>query len=261
MARSHSWIAWSVVFGLLTAASLYAAVENRTGPAADKPQLRLADNTAQDTNPFAAADDKPAKSTTRDHKIPKEPAKPPAKKPQRVAAQEMQSCDRVAAIEKALASPIQLEFVEAPLQDVIDYLKSTKEIEIQMDKRVLEDVNVTSETPVTISVKGIRLESALRLMLRNMQPELTYVIRDEVLLITTPDVASEELNTRLYPVADLVGCRDEHDVPWDDYDSLIDVITTTIKPTTWEMVGAQGSVQGNTFGAAKVLVVTQTRSS
>ena len=57
--------------------------------------------------------------------------------------------------QEALASPIQLDFSEAPLQDVIDYLKTTKEIEIQIDKRVLEDVNVTSDTPVTINVKGI----------------------------------------------------------------------------------------------------------
>ena len=55
-------------------------------------------------------------------------------------------------------------------------------------------------------------------MLRNMQPELTYIIKDEVLLITTPDIASEELTTKLYPVGDLVACRDEHDAPWDDYE-------------------------------------------
>ena len=106
-------------------------------------------------------------------------------------------------IDAALNSTTQLEFTDAPLQDVIDYLKQTKEIEIQLDKRVLEDVNVTSDTPVTINVKGISLKSALRIMLRNMQPELTYMIKNEVLLITTPDVASEELTVKVYPVADL----------------------------------------------------------
>ena len=37
-----------------------------------------------------------------------------------------------------------------------------------------------------------------------MQPELTYMIKNEVLLITTPDIASEELTVKVYPVADLV---------------------------------------------------------
>ena len=64
-------------------------------------------------------------------------------------------------IDEALNSTTQLDFNEAPLQDVIDYLKTTKEIEIQIDKRVLEDVNVTTDTPVTINVKGISLKSAL----------------------------------------------------------------------------------------------------
>lgn len=107
-------------------------------------------------------------------------------------------------IDDALNSTTQLDFNEAPLSDVIDYLKDTHKIEIQLDKRVLEDVSVTTDTPVTINLKGVTLKSALRLMLRNMQPELTYMIKNEVLLITTPDIAGEELTTKVYPVADLV---------------------------------------------------------
>ena len=34
--------------------------------------------------------------------------------------------------------------------------------------------------------------------------DLTYVIRDEVLKITTPEEAENELLTKVYPVADLV---------------------------------------------------------
>ena len=234
MVRSHSLVAWAVVFAFLAAANLCAADKKPKHPKSpeNKPQAQHA---------------------------PDPLAKPPARKPHNAATQEIQLGAAEAKIEEALASVTQLEFNESPLQDVIDYLKETKGIEIQLDRRVLEDVNVTKDTPATINVKGITLESALRLMLRNMQPELTYMIKNEVLLITTPDVASEELVTKLYPVGDLVGCRDEHDAPWDDYDALIDVITSTTKPTTWDTVGAPGSVQGNTFGTAKILVVTQTR--
>ena len=34
--------------------------------------------------------------------------------------------------------------------------------------------------------------------------DLTYIIRDESLVITTPDVAINELTTRVYPVGDLI---------------------------------------------------------
>ena len=88
---------------------------------------------------------------------------------------------------------------------------------------------------------------------------LTYIVLDEVLLITTPEDAENQLETKVYDVADLVACRDDHDIPWDDYDTLIDIITSTLKPTTWDEVGGPGSIQGATLGTAKILVVSETR--
>jgi len=55
---------------------------------------------------------------------------------------------------------------------------------------------------VTRNLSGVSLRSALRLMLKDL--DLTYVIRDEVLLITTPEEANAKLVTKVYPVADLV---------------------------------------------------------
>ena len=88
---------------------------------------------------------------------------------------------------------------------------------------------------------------------------LTWTIQDEVLLITTPEEGDQRLSTKVYDVADLVVCRDEHDAPWEDYDTLIDVITPTIQPITWDEVGGPGSISGATLGTAKVLIVSQTR--
>ena len=90
---------------------------------------------------------------------------------------------------------------------------------------------------------------------------LTWLIKDDVLLITTPDKADVEVTTKVLDVSDLVVCRDEHDKLWDDYDTLIDAITSTICPTSWEDVGGPGSVRGASFGGAKVLVVSQTRQA
>ena len=103
---------------------------------------------------------------------------------------------------EALNDSTTLEFIETPLQDVVDYLKDLHGIEIQIDHRALEDIGIGSDTPITRNLKGITLRSALRLMLKEM--DLTYVVRDEVLLITTPEEAESELTTKVYPVADLV---------------------------------------------------------
>ena len=51
-------------------------------------------------------------------------------------------------------------------------------------------------------MKGISLRSALRLILEEF--DLTYVVQDEVLKITSKEKADEILTTRVYPVADLV---------------------------------------------------------
>jgi hypothetical protein len=85
-------------------------------------------------------------------------------------------------------------------------------------------------------------------------------VTNEVLLITTPDVVEDELITRVYPVGDLAACRDEHDAPWDDYDTLIDVIVrSTGKSNTYGNT-PPGSIKGGTFGTAKVLIVNQNRN-
>ena len=107
-------------------------------------------------------------------------------------------------IDEALKSPTTIEFVETPLQDVIDYLKDLHKIEIQLDKKELESMSIGADTLVTKNLKGISLRSALKLMLDELQ--LKYVVHNEVLLITSPTRAESEefLTTKVYPVADLV---------------------------------------------------------
>jgi hypothetical protein len=231
------------------AAGLFAAERNAAKPSAEKPKLQLA--VAADSSSFA---EQPVDSKSKPPEI--RGKSPPLKDSRNPFAPQPARRSGVARarIEDALTSMTQMDFKDAPLGDVIDYLKEAHNIEIQLDKRPLEDVDVTAKTRVTIRAEGISLKSALRWMFRNMQPELAYMIKDEVLLITTPEVTAQEQMTEVYDVADLVVCRDEHDVLWDDYDSLIDFITSAIKPTSWSE-DPPGSMVGRTLGTAKVLVV------
>ena len=149
-----------------------------------------------------------------------------------------------------------MEFVEQPLDQVVDYLRDYHQIEIQLDKSAMEDVGIAVDHPVTQKFQGLSLRSALRLMLRKLK--LTYTIQNDVLLITTPEVEEANLVTRVYDVADLVVCIDDKLGRVDDYDSLIDALTSTIYSSTWDAVGGPGSIFGKSFGTAKVLVVSQT---
>ena len=102
----------------------------------------------------------------------------------------------------ALDEKTDLDFAEQPLSDVVDYLKQRHSIEIQLDKKALTDSGIGSEVPITRALKGITLRSALKLLLGEL--DLTYVVRNEVLMITSKSEAEQMLSNRVYPVADLI---------------------------------------------------------
>jgi hypothetical protein len=218
--------------------------------AADKPAAKKPPPTAAN-DPFAPGGEKPARTKS----VAKRKSRP-------VAVQPLPAGGNEALIEQALATPTQMEFTDQPLTDVVDYLKDYHSqklghpFEIKLDNKALNDAGIAPDTPVTTNLKGISLRSALDLVLRELQ--LTWTIDDEVLLITTPEEADNRLITKVLDVADLVVCRDSKGKLWNDYDSLIDMIKSTVYPTTWDDVGGPGSICPGDVGTAKALVIFQT---
>ncbi len=160
-------------------------------------------------------------------------------------------------IREALDSPTQFEFMETPLQDVIDYLKNLHKIEIQLDTRALKDIGIGTDAPVTRNMKGVTLKEALQFVLRDLG--LTYIVTKEVLLITTPEEADSQLVTKAYPVADLVlvGGDSQGEGAEADFESLIDILSGTVKPTSWEDVGGPGTIRENPISLSIVISQTQ----
>lgn len=111
-----------------------------------------------------------------------------------------------ARITRALEERSVADFEDTPLKDAIDFLKEHHGIEIQIDARALEDEGLGSDTPVTRNLKNITLASTLDLLLGDLK--LTYLIHDEVLLVTSTAAAENMLETRVYPVGDLVSADD-----------------------------------------------------
>lgn len=70
----------------------------------------------------------------------------------------------------------------------------------------LENVNSLDDVMIRdIEFQGMTLRSALKLIFeQTIDPELTYIIEDEVFKVTTLAKAESTLVTRVYPVADLV---------------------------------------------------------
>lgn len=106
-------------------------------------------------------------------------------------------------IRRAMNDPTSLEFIELPLKDAVDYLKDLHGIEIQFDTTAMDSLGVSSDTPVTRNLKGVSLRSALSLMLKDLH--LAILIKDDVLQITSPEVADAYLTLKTHSVVDLVA--------------------------------------------------------
>jgi hypothetical protein len=160
------------------------------------------------------------------------------------------------AILAALEEKTSLEFLEEPICNVVAHFKEVHRVEIQLDFRALEDVNIGTDTPITKSIQNVTFRSALNLVLRDL--DLTWVIRDEVLMITTPEEAELQLITRVYDVGKLVTVQDQDGRQWQDFDSLIRAITPTVAPESWADVGGPGTIAPLEYRGAVVLIVRQT---
>lgn len=135
------------------------------------------------------------------------------------------------------------------------------------DAPTLKTVRELPYPGVKFAARDIALRSVLHHVLREVDRSLVYLQRGDVFLITTDVEADNHLITRVYPVGDLTGVR-EDDAPQGlfepvlnpavspyDMDSLIDLVTSIIDCTSWEEVGGPGAIEPQN----QTLIVTQTQ--
>ncbi|MBS0211419.1 MAG: hypothetical protein JSS27_20960 [Planctomycetes bacterium] len=120
-----------------------------------------------------------------------------------LARQSKRKTEREIEIEQRLRTPVSMQFKDTPLQEVMRHLSSVTGVNIYLDPRGLAEEAVDSSTPVTISLNSdISLKSALHLVLDPLH--LSFIIKDEVLKITSEQMRDGEVYTQTYSVADLV---------------------------------------------------------
>ncbi len=106
-------------------------------------------------------------------------------------------------IKRSLSTDVNVKYRNRPLHEVLDELAAVTGVPIVMDSRSLSAVRVTPDTPVDLNLqKSIPLKSALSLILTNL--ELTYVIENDVLNITSLEAKRSKVYPKTYRVTDLV---------------------------------------------------------
>jgi hypothetical protein len=140
---------------------------------------------------------------------------------------EYESEKRIAA---ALGDETTNAFVETPLDEAIQMISRNHNIPIVVDRRALEEIGLTPDTPVNIDLKNITLRSFLRLMLREL--DLTYMVKDQVMQITTLEAAEQNLGTQMYRLPDNLV---------DKSGEVLTALQSAIVPDTWSTHGGPSS--------------------
>jgi general secretion pathway protein D len=106
-------------------------------------------------------------------------------------------------IQKSLSKMVEAKFLERPLGEVLDTLSAMVGVNIHLDPQGLAAEGLTVDVPVTLSLKEpISLKSALNIILE--ERGLSYVIKNEVLLVTSEQTRDKNTYAQVYYVADLV---------------------------------------------------------
>lgn len=159
-------------------------------------------------------------------------------------------------IREALAQEVPRDpwdFVETPLRDVVAQVCDRLTFPVAIDVKAFEDAGIDCEMPITFRAVSTSLRSRLRSILDDI--DLTWLIRDERLLITTKEKAADNLVTRLYPLPFGYGI-DSTPV---DFQSLVDVLHSTVQPQSWDVQGGPGSIRP--MEDPQVLFVSQTEAA
>ena len=107
------------------------------------------------------------------------------------------------AVNKALETAKDFEFIESPLLDVVDRLKEMYQIPIVIDEQAVEDSSVGTDRVIAYKASDTRLRSALNLMLPPI--DLGWVVVDGYLIITTRERADRHIAQKVQPVHHLVS--------------------------------------------------------
>ena len=134
-------------------------------------------------------------------------------------------------IHSTLQDETSQNFADTPLDEAVRVLSDSHDIPMLIDKVALEEIGLTADTPVDISLRRVSLHSFFRLMLRDL--DLTYMVKDEVLQVTTLESAEQNLETRMYHFPELLAAKT---------DKVVAALQSAVEPDTWEALGGPSMI-------------------
>ncbi|QDT25370.1 DsrE family protein [Gimesia panareensis] len=110
-------------------------------------------------------------------------------------------------LQDALKNDTTVDFPDVPLMKALQEIQKQHGINIFVSGSALKELGITAEEPVNVSLRGVSLKSALKIILEPLG--MAYEIDQEVLKITTQAEVDRHMKTRIYPVGDLCSSEKE----------------------------------------------------
>lgn len=157
-------------------------------------------------------------------------------------ARNREQSPHAARIEAALLEQTEVAFVGQTIAEAIQFLAELHDLPIRFDKAALQEGGIPTDTVIDdLVISGITLESALNLIFEEVEfqagalEELTWIVEDEVMKITTKFGAEERIETHVYDVSGLLRAR----YSGTELAQLVEVMT---ERESWESAGGLGVV-------------------
>jgi len=168
------------------------------------------------------------------------------------------------AILKALNEPIKAQWRNSALRDVIEYLATVSGQTLFIDKRALEDENLTEESPVSFfAPREVTMRTALRKILQDLN--MTYVVKDQVIYITSQRRARDMMVTKTYYVGDLTTGLGTFGNPlqfgpliaaqqeMENARMIMEMIKEQVDPASWQGNGGSGTITYSPLNKAFII--------
>lgn len=111
--------------------------------------------------------------------------------------------------QKLQTTPVRMEFEGQDLGFIVDYLRETTDLPIHVKWRALEAADIQAKTQVTIKLKNVMAEKALKVLLDDLSgteaaKKLTYTIDEGVITISTGSDLKTRVVQRTYDIRDML---------------------------------------------------------
>jgi hypothetical protein len=109
----------------------------------------------------------------------------------------------------------ELRFDNVTLGDAIDFLRDVSGTNIHVNWGAMETIGIGRDTTINVRLRSVTLRKVLRTMLTEAGTGnlLTFYIDENVIEITTRELADQQLFTKVYPVEDLLMEVPDFDQP------------------------------------------------